>query len=88
MQKTFAMSCTEVYEIINSLPKAEFEKIPLHEIEFLKKNKDNEYKFIVDKNINIEELTRDIVVELIEKIEVNADGSINIHYRFNNPYSV
>ena len=27
MQKTFAMSCTEVYEIINSLPKAEFEKI-------------------------------------------------------------
>lgn len=56
MQKTFAMSCTEVYEIINSLPKAEFEKIPLHEIEFLKKNKDNEYKFIVDKNINIEEL--------------------------------
>ena len=56
MQKTFAMSCTEVYEIINSLPKEEFEKIPLHEIEFLKKNKDNEYKFIVDKNINIEEL--------------------------------
>ena len=38
------------------MPKAEFEKIPLHEIEFLKKNKDNEYKFIVDKNINIEEL--------------------------------
>ena len=56
MQKTFAMSCTEVYEIINSLSKEEFEKIPLHEIEFLKKNKDNEYKFIVDKNINIEEL--------------------------------
>ena len=27
MQKTFAMSCTEVYEIINSLPKEEFEKI-------------------------------------------------------------
>lgn len=51
MQKTFAMSCTEVYEIINSLPKAEFEKIPLHEIEFLKKNKDNEYKFIVDKTL-------------------------------------
>ena len=40
------------------------------------------------EEINIEELTRDIVVELIEKIEVNADGSINIHYRFNNPYSV
>ncbi len=74
MQKTFAMSCTEVYEIINSLPKkAEFEKIPLHEIEFLKKNKDNEYKFIVDKNINIEELNiskraNAMIVILWEKI--------------------
>ena len=47
MQKTFAMSCTEVYEIINSLPKAEFEKIPLHEIEFLKKNKDNKKSFMM-----------------------------------------
>ena len=55
------------------------------------KELDNEYDEWVEAfkdYINIEELTRDIVVELIEKIEVNADGSINIHYRFNNPYSV
>lgn len=35
--------------------------------------------------INIEELTREVVLELIEKIEVNGDGSINIFYRFQNP---
>lgn len=35
--------------------------------------------------IDIEELTREIVLELIEKIEVNADGSLNIFYRFRNP---
>ena len=55
------------------------------------KELDNEYDEWVEAfkdYINIEELTRDIIVELIEKIEVNADGSINIHYRFNNPYSV
>ena len=36
--------------------------------------------------INIQTLTRDVVLELIDKIEVNADGSINIYYKFHNPY--
>lgn len=36
--------------------------------------------------IHIEKLTREIVLELIEKIEVNHDGSINVFYRFRNPY--
>lgn len=51
---------------------------------------DNQYDEWVEafKNyINIEELTRDVVVELIDKIEVNGDGSINIYYRFSNPYA-
>ncbi len=37
--------------------------------------------------INVNELTRDIVLELIKKIEVNEDGSITIFYRFSNPYA-
>lgn len=37
--------------------------------------------------INIETLTRDVVLELIDKIEVNSDGSINIYYKFQNPYA-
>lgn len=36
--------------------------------------------------INIKTLTREVVMELIDKIEVNEDGSINIYYRFQNPY--
>ena len=35
--------------------------------------------------IGVEELTREIVVELIEKIEVNEDGSVNIYYKFRPP---
>ncbi len=38
--------------------------------------------------INIKELTRDVVLELIEKIEVASDGSITIYYKFRNPYDV
>ena len=36
--------------------------------------------------INIRKLTRDMVLELIERIEVNIDGSIIIYYKFQNPY--
>ncbi len=35
--------------------------------------------------IGVEELTREIVVELIEKIEVNEDGAVNIYYKFQPP---
>lgn len=36
--------------------------------------------------IDIDELTRAVVLELIKKIEINADGSISIFYKFRNPY--
>lgn len=36
--------------------------------------------------INIKELTREVVIELIDKIEVNKERSINIYYKFENPY--
>ena len=36
--------------------------------------------------INISTLTREVVIELINRIEVNKDGSINIYYKFENPY--
>ena len=45
----------------------------------------NEWKERFKNYIDIDELTREIVLELIEKIEVNADGSINIFYKFKNP---
>lgn len=36
--------------------------------------------------INIDKLTREVVLELIEKIEVHNDGQIDIYYKFRNPY--
>lgn len=36
--------------------------------------------------INVTELTRDMILELINRIEVNSDGSITIFYKFQNPY--
>ena len=36
--------------------------------------------------INVTELTRDMILELIHRIEVNSDGSITIYYKFTNPY--
>lgn len=37
--------------------------------------------------INVDKLTREMVLELIERIEVNEDGSISIFYKFRNPYA-
>ena len=34
--------------------------------------------------LNVEKLTREIVLELIERIEVNEDGSVHIFYKFQN----
>ena len=36
--------------------------------------------------INIDKLTRDVILELVKKIEVHKDYSITIYYKFQNPY--
>lgn len=53
------------------------------------KELESEYQEWVDKfseYVDIDKLTRGIVIELIERIDVSEDGSICIHYRFKNPY--
>ena len=53
------------------------------------KELESEYQEWVDKfseYVNIDRLTREIVIELIDRIDVSEDGSICIHYRFKNPY--
>lgn len=50
-----------------------------------------EYQEWVDrfKNyIGVDEMTREMVLELIERIEVNEAGSISIYYKFRNPYAI
>uniref|UniRef100_UPI002FE0B606 DUF4368 domain-containing protein n=1 Tax=Muricomes intestini TaxID=1796634 RepID=UPI002FE0B606 len=36
--------------------------------------------------MNVDTITREMALELIEKIEVYEDSSIKIFYRFQNPY--
>ncbi len=36
--------------------------------------------------MNVDKLTRGMVLELIERIEVNQDGSINLYYKFTDSY--
>lgn len=55
----------------------------------IQKEVDKQYDEWVEafKNyINIGKLTREVVIELIDKIEVNHDGSIDVYYKFQNPY--
>lgn len=48
---------TEVWAILNSLEKTEYNKIPKEVIEVIRKNKNEEYKFELNDNIELEEHT-------------------------------
>lgn len=37
--------------------------------------------------INVDKLTREMVLELIDRIEVHEDGSVRLFYKFRNPYA-
>lgn len=55
----------------------------------LQQELDNQYDEWVEAfrdYINVTELTRDMILELIDRIEVNGDSSITIFYKFENPY--
>lgn len=72
----------ELQEINLSIQKTNIEKDNIKEL-------DQEYLLWVNKfsdYVNITELTRPIVVELIEKIEIYENSAIKIYYRFTNPY--
>lgn len=55
MIDTYEMACVEVLQILNQLPKDEYEKISKREIEFLEKNQDINYHFIYQTDIPIQE---------------------------------
>lgn len=56
MENSFAMACTEVLEILKCLPQDEYEKIPEYEIELLESQKDQSYKFNIDKSLQLQEI--------------------------------
>lgn len=72
MEDNFAKACTEVLEILKFLPQDEYEKIPKHEIELLESQKDQFYKFNIDKSLQLQEINispkaNTIIVILWEK---------------------
>jgi len=52
--KDYSKACTEVLEMLKYLPKNEYEKIPKEKIEFLEHNKDSNYKFSINPQIELE----------------------------------
>lgn len=78
-----------VAEYDKELEELKQQKIVIGEKSDLQKEIDSQYDEWVEAfkdYINIEELTREVVLELIDKIEVHEDNEIDIYYRFLNPY--
>ena len=67
---TYSMACTEVLIILEYyLSKSELKKIPKEKIDFLKNNKDQNYKYEINKNLplerqNISEVANSIIITL------------------------
>lgn len=55
MNNTYSKAYTEVLEIINHFSEEEYKKIPKNKIAFFENNKDKEYNFKIDPNIDLSE---------------------------------
>ena len=76
-------------EYDNEIKELQLQQSTIHSKSELQQELDDQYDEWVAafKNyINVTELTRDMILELIHRIEVNSDGSITIFYKFRNPY--
>ena len=56
MNESFSVACTQVLEILKYLPQDEYQKIPKYEIEFLQSQKDEQYKFDIDKSLPLQQM--------------------------------
>ncbi len=55
MNNTYSKAYTEVLEIINHFSEDEYKKIPKEKIDFYEKNKDKDYNFKIDPNVDLAE---------------------------------
>lgn len=49
----YAKACTEVLEILSHFSEEDFSKIPTDKIEFFEKNKDEDYEYKIDPDIDL-----------------------------------
>lgn len=88
------MISKEDYSFYTAQYEEEISKLNLQKEEIIKKmENDNELQEQYDEwaeafrnYIDVDELTRDMVIELIQRIEVRENGELDIYYRFRNPY--
>lgn len=55
MNDTYSKAYTEVLEIINHFSEDEYKKIPKEKIDFYEKNKNKDYNFKIDPNVDLAE---------------------------------
>lgn len=55
MNNTYSKAYTEVLEIINHFSEDEYKKIPKEKIDFFEKNKDKDYNFKINPNVDLSE---------------------------------
>ena len=76
-------------EYDNEIKELQLQQSTIQNKSELQQELDNQYDEWVEAfrdYINVTELTRDMILELIDRIEVNGDSSITIFYKFENPY--
>ena len=55
MNNEYSKAYTEVLEIINHFSEDEYKKIPKEKIDFFEENKDKDYNFKIDSNVDLAE---------------------------------
>lgn len=79
----YSRAYTEVLEIIKYFPKKEYEKIPIEKIKFYQNNKDNNYIFKIDPQIdlseqNISKQANAIIINLFTEYFATEEQNIKI----------
>ena len=71
----YAKACTEVLEILSHFSEEDFSKIPSDKIEFFEKNKDKDYEYKIDPDVD---LSKQYISDEANAIIVGFNSYFNI----------
>ena len=88
LNNSYARAYTEVYEILNHLDQTEVSNIPKEEIDFIKENRDMDYEFKLDKDVDLNEYefsrkTYSIIIYLYKEYIANSAEKVEIENQLN-----
>ena len=64
MERTYKMALTEVFEILEYLPNDITSKVPQKLMDFIKKEKDDDYLVNINQPLNIQDYSKEAIVLL------------------------